>query len=265
MPYVDVSDTIYYYEDEGTGDTLLFLHGWGTSGRAWDAQLPEFVTDHRVVTVDWRGCGRSAHPAEGNTIDGVTADLADFVRVTGLERPVLVGSSIGAVFATELALRRPELVGGVIAVGMPGHWAGNGTDLRGLHARLRRDRVATLADWVPTWYAPDASPALRDLAVRQVLQSGVYIDAQFDGAVTYDPRPGLPSLRVPAHYVHGELDAGIPLEVPRTYAALAPGAGLIVVPNAGHMPHQERPEEFNTALRTALASLCRTTAPATSA
>ncbi|MFD0384991.1 alpha/beta fold hydrolase [Streptomyces stramineus] len=63
MPYLDVNDTTLYIEDEGSGPALLFLHGWGTSGRVWGGQLREFVRDHRVVTVDGRGCGRSARPA----------------------------------------------------------------------------------------------------------------------------------------------------------------------------------------------------------
>jgi pimeloyl-ACP methyl ester carboxylesterase len=63
MPYLDVNRTTLYYEDEGAGPALLMLHGWGTSGRVWGGQLPDLVTDHRVVTLDWRGCGRSARPA----------------------------------------------------------------------------------------------------------------------------------------------------------------------------------------------------------
>lgn len=110
MPSLDVNDTTLYYEDEGTGPALLFLHGWGTSGRTWGAQLPDFTRDHRVVTVDWRGCGRSARPVRGNTTSGVVSDLVALIGALRLDRPVVVGSSIGGVFATELALRRPELV-----------------------------------------------------------------------------------------------------------------------------------------------------------
>ncbi len=43
MPYLTVDDTQLYYEDEGAGQPLLFLHGWGTSGRAWGAQQAELV------------------------------------------------------------------------------------------------------------------------------------------------------------------------------------------------------------------------------
>ncbi|MGW1076683.1 alpha/beta fold hydrolase [Streptomyces sp. NPDC002537] len=264
MPYVTVNDTTLYYEDEGegAGQPLLFLHGWGTSAQVWNAQAAAFVGEHRVVTVDWRGCGRSDRPARGNTLDGVVADLAALIEALGLDRPVVVGSSIGDTFATELAARHPGLVGGIVPVDGPAYWPAQGIPLDGLKENLLRDRAGTVAGWVSAWFAPGTAQALIDWTVRQILDSGVYIDEQFDIFTTYDPRPLLPGLRVPVHYIHGELDTEIPLEVARTCAELIPGAQVTVVTGAGHMPHQERPLEFNAALRDALAAM-RAIAPAT--
>ncbi|MGI9003821.1 MAG: alpha/beta fold hydrolase [Pseudonocardia sp.] len=109
MPHLEVNGTTLYYEDEGGGRPLLWLHGWASSSQVWGAQLPEFVRDHRVVTVDWRGCGRSARPVRGNSVGGVIGDLVALIGSLALERPVVIGSSLGATFATELALRRPDL------------------------------------------------------------------------------------------------------------------------------------------------------------
>lgn len=256
MPNLDVNDTTLYYEDDGTGPTLLFLHGWGTSGRTWGAQLPDFTRDHRVVTLDWRGCGRSARPARGNTIAGVVGDLVALIGALRLDRPVVVGSSIGGVFATELGLHRPELIAGVVPVGAPGYWPSTRPQAQAkLVAGLHHDRAATVAGWVPGWYAPGTASALIDWTARQVLDSGVYIDEHQTTATGYDPRPTLPRLQVPIHYLHGELDTAVPLEVARTCAALTPGAEVSVVAGAGHMPHQERPDRFNNALRAALARI----------
>ncbi|MGG2464583.1 alpha/beta fold hydrolase [Streptomyces sp. RGM 3693] len=261
MPHLDVNDTTLYYEDEGSGPALLFLHGWGTSARTWGAQLPDFTRDHRVVTVDWRGCGRSARPVRGNTTAGVVNDLVALIGALRLDRPVVVGSSIGATFATELGVRRPELISGVIAVDGPAYWPSTGMPIAELREGLRLDRAGTLADCVPGWYAPGTSPALIDWTVRQILDSGVHIDQHFIAASSYDPRPILPALQVPIHYIHGELDTSIPLQVARTCAALTPGAELTVITGAGHMPHQEDPDQFNATLRAALARI----APATHA
>ncbi|MEV0375394.1 alpha/beta hydrolase [Streptomyces sp. NPDC050636] len=254
MPSLHVNDTTLHYEDEGTGPALLFLHGWGTSGRTWGAQLPDFTRDHRVVTVDWRGCGQSARPVRGNTTAGVVSDLVALIGVLRLDRPVVIGSSIGGSFATELGVQRPELIAGVVPVGAPGYWPSTKTQAQAeLVAGLRRDRAGTVAGWVPGWYAPGTAPALIDWTARQILDSGVYIDEHQATADSYDPRPTLPGLQVPIHYLHGELDTAIPLEVARTCAALTPGAEVSVIAGAGHMPHQELPDRFNAALRAALA------------
>ncbi|MCX5195583.1 alpha/beta hydrolase [Streptomyces sp. NBC_00249] len=259
MPSLDVNGTTLHYEDEGTGPALLLLHGWGTSGRTWGAQLPGFTRDHRVVTVDWRGCGRSARPVRGNTTAGVVGDLVELIGALRLDRPVVVGSSIGGTFATELGLSRPELIAGVVPVGAPGYWPSTRPRAQAeLVAALRRDRAGTVAGWVPGWYAPGTAPALVDRTVRQILDSGVHIDEHQATADGYDQRPALPELRVPIHYLHGELDTAIPPEVARTCAARTPGAGVTVIAGAAHMPHQERPDGFDTALRSALARMART-------
>jgi non-heme chloroperoxidase len=251
MPYANVNSTRLYYEDAGEGPALLLLHGWGASGRVWQSCLPDLVRDHRVVTLDWRGCGRSERPLEGNTIDGAVEDLAAVIEELAI-KPVVVGSSIAGVFATELALARPELVEHVVAVDSPGYWPSTG--MRGTVHELRKklvdDRFGTVAGWVPGWFGPNASPGLVDWTVRQLLDSGVYIDALFTEITTYDPRPRLKDLKVPITYLHGEVDAQIPLEVPRNCAAETPGARVHVLAGCGHIPHQEDPRAFTAALRT---------------
>ncbi|MFG1640946.1 alpha/beta fold hydrolase [Amycolatopsis sp. NPDC049252] len=255
MPYLHVRGTRLHYEDAGHGPALLLLHGWGTSGLVWQSCLPDLVRDHRVVTLDWRGCGRSDHPLEGNTIDGLTADVAAVIEALDLEKPVVVGSSFGAVFATELALARPGLVGGVVAVDGPAYWpaAAMLEKVLDLRERMLDDRIGTLAEWVPNWFAPGVSPALVDWTVRQLADSSVYSDDLFTEVTKYDPRPRLPELTVPITYLHGELDTEIPLEVPRSCAAATPGARVHVLAGCGHIPHQENPRAFTAALRTVLA------------
>ncbi|MGH4031216.1 alpha/beta fold hydrolase [Actinomycetota bacterium Odt1-20B] len=259
MPYAQLDGTDIYYEDQGadTGQALLFLHGWGTSGRVWEAQVADLGRDHRVVTMDWRGCGRSAHPAEGNTTAGNTADILALIDMLGLNRPVLVGSSMGATFALEAALAAPQRVLAVVSVDGPGHWAREGMTevIRGLLDGFASDRAATVAEWVPTWFGPAAERETVDATIEQVLASGTAIDDLFREIIGDTPPRDLcetlPHLAVPALFVHGPLDA-IPVAVSRTLAALAPQGELQVIEGAGHMPHQELPAEFNAVLRAAV-------------
>ncbi|MEU0533363.1 alpha/beta fold hydrolase [Amycolatopsis tolypomycina] len=250
MPEMEVNGIRLHYEDAGAGPALLFLHGWGTSGRVWASCLPDLVRDHRVVTLDWRGCGRSDHPADGNTIAQVTADLVTVIETLTI-KPTVVGSSIGGLFATELALARPDLVERVVTVDGPGYWPSTGMRDRvhELRKQLVDDRPGTVAGWVPGWFGPGASRELVDWTVRQLLDSGPYIDELFTECAGYDPRPRLKDLKTPITYLHGELDAQIPLEVPRACAAETPGARVHVLAGCGHVPHQEDPRAFTAALR----------------
>jgi pimeloyl-ACP methyl ester carboxylesterase len=164
---------------------------------------------------------------------------------------VLAGHSIGATYAIEAALRAPQAIGGVVAIGGLAHWAARGmTDqLGGLRDGLVRDRAATLEQWVPNWFGPAVGDGMRAWTVRQILDSGAHLDVLFDEHARYDPRPALPELAVPAAFVHGRLDAEIPLAVARGCATFVPAAELLVIEDAGHMAHQEQPLAVNAALR----------------
>lgn len=138
-----------------------------------------------------------------------------------------------------------------MAIDGPAHWAMQGMteQLDGLRDALVGDRAATLEQWVPNWFGPAVGDGMRAWTVRQILDSGAHIDVLFDEHARYDPRPALPGLAVPTAFVHGRLDAEIPLAVARECAALVPGAELIVVEDAGRMAHQEQPPAVNAALR----------------
>ncbi|MEE4419104.1 alpha/beta fold hydrolase [Streptomyces bugieae] len=263
MPYATANGTRLFYTDSGTGIPVLFLHGWGTSGRVWGAQVADLAADHRVVTVDWRGCGRSDHPATGNTTATNAADILALMDRLALDRPLLVGSSLGATFALEAALGAPERVGGVVSISGPGYWPSQGmaAPLRALRAALAADRPAALADWVPQWFAPTADPALAEQTRRQILRSGVFIDELFAESNLHDPRADIGRLTVPALFIHGRLDTEVPLDVSRTLAALAPYGEFHAIEQAGHMPHQEQPAAVNALIRTALARQAAGTIP----
>src|SRR6267378_4001662 len=84
MPYVTVgkenSGTIdLYYEDHGSGQPVVLIHGYPLSGRAWDRQVPALLAaDHRVITYDRRGFGNSSQPTNGYDYDTFAADLATY-------------------------------------------------------------------------------------------------------------------------------------------------------------------------------------------
>src|SRR3990170_4498714 len=88
------------YLDTGSGDRpLVFIHGWCCDHTYWRDQTTEFARRHRVIAVDLRGHGQSDKPDQDYTIGGFADDVAWLIRRLDLDRPVLVGHSMGGVIA----------------------------------------------------------------------------------------------------------------------------------------------------------------------
>jgi non-heme chloroperoxidase len=86
----------FYYKDWGTGQPIVFHHGWPLSGDDWDAQMMFFLEKgYRVIAHDRRGHGRSTQTVEGTDMDTYAADVAQLVEHLGLENAIHVGHSTG--------------------------------------------------------------------------------------------------------------------------------------------------------------------------
>lgn len=105
------------YERHGAGDPpLVFVPGWCCDRTLFAPQIEHFSRSHRVVAVDLRGCGASPVTEDGYDIPTQAADVGSLCDDLGLERPVVIGHSLGGMIGLELAASRPELVGAVVGV-----------------------------------------------------------------------------------------------------------------------------------------------------
>jgi pimeloyl-ACP methyl ester carboxylesterase len=108
------------YEAAGEGaPPILLVHGWLGDHSDFAPQFEYFRRAHRVVAVDLRGHGQSDKPHQDYTMAGFADDLAWLCGRLGVERPVVVGHSMGGVIALELARRRPGLPMALVAVDSP--------------------------------------------------------------------------------------------------------------------------------------------------
>jgi non-heme chloroperoxidase len=88
--------TEIYYKDWGTGQPIVFHHGWPLSGDDWDGQMMFFLSKgFRVIAHDRRGHGRSTQTAEGNDMDTYAADVAELTAALDLKDAIHVGHSTG--------------------------------------------------------------------------------------------------------------------------------------------------------------------------
>lgn len=101
MPYINVgqensSPIELYYEDQGSGDPILLIHGWPLSGASWEKQIAVFLeAGYRVITYDRRGFGLSSKPSVGYDYETFTEDLNLIITELELENLVLAGFSMG--------------------------------------------------------------------------------------------------------------------------------------------------------------------------
>ena len=108
------------YTDAGAGDPpILFVHGWTCNHTNFRDQVPHFAGSHRVVALDQRGHGTSDKPDQDYTIPSFVDDLAWFIREAGLDRPVIVGHSMGGSIALNFAHKHPEMTRGIVLIDSP--------------------------------------------------------------------------------------------------------------------------------------------------
>jgi pimeloyl-ACP methyl ester carboxylesterase len=108
------------YLDTGTGDPpMLFIHGWCCNNTYWRDQVPHFSKKRRVVAVDLRGHGESDKPDEDYSIPAFVEDVAWLIGEMKLEKPVIVGHSMGGTIALNLVRKHPDLASAVVFVDSP--------------------------------------------------------------------------------------------------------------------------------------------------
>ena len=101
----------------GTGRPLVFLAGFGGTGRTFEGFAPRFTDTNRVYAITRRGFGASSHPAPTDanyTPERLAGDVINVIRRLGLQRPILVGHSIAGQELSEIGTRYPNEVAGLI-------------------------------------------------------------------------------------------------------------------------------------------------------
>jgi pimeloyl-ACP methyl ester carboxylesterase len=236
----------------GSGPVLVLLHGAGDQAGTWFHVVPSLARHYTLVIPDLAGHGESAPPAGPilladvlASLEAVLADQAAGGRVT------LVGNSLGAWIAMVLAARHPERVERVVAVnGGPLMGSGGGPNLLPKTREEARETMARLRD--------ASSPRIPDRVLDDVVRRGATspiarLAAAAAGMASFLlVEDQLRAFEVPVRLVWGVSDQLMPLDYARRMAAALPDVALIPVERCGHLPQQEAPERFETALLQAL-------------
>src|SRR5258708_18365424 len=105
------------YAETGTGNrSLVFVHGWTGNHSHFSPQMAAFAAGYHVIAVDLRGHGRSDKPQMEYTLGLFAEDLAAICKDLMLEKPIVVGHSMGGTIALETATRYPDLLSGIVLI-----------------------------------------------------------------------------------------------------------------------------------------------------
>ena len=108
--YAEVNGINLYYETHGSGWPMILLHGGLGSGEMFGPTLPVLAADHQVIAVDLQGHGRTADIDRPIDVRLMADDIAALIGHLGLDKPDVVGYSLGGGVAFQTAVRHPDLV-----------------------------------------------------------------------------------------------------------------------------------------------------------
>ncbi|RME51032.1 MAG: alpha/beta fold hydrolase [Caldilineae bacterium] len=260
MPRISVGDIHLYYEERGTGEPLLFLHGLGSSTRDWALQVDAFAGRYRVITVDARGHGQSDKPPGPYSIPQMTADVVGLLERLDVPPAHVVGLSMGGMMAFQLAVDAPERVKSLTIVN-----SGPALIPRTVREKMQiwsRELIVRLlgmrkmGEVLANRLLPGAEHAgLRQTFIERWAENDkrAYL-ASFRALVGWSVADRLGAIRCPVLVIAAEHDY-TPVAVKEAYVAQMPDARLVVIPHSRHATPVERPDAFNEALAAFLDSV----------
>jgi non-heme chloroperoxidase len=271
MPYVTVgkensSHIDLYYEDHGSGQPVVLIHGYPLSGASWEKQVPVLLkAGHRVITYDRRGFGKSSQPTTGYSYDTFAEDLHKLITHLELREFALVGFSMGGGEVARYlgkygskGVSKAVIISGVppFLLKTPDNPEGvDASVFEGIQKAVAADRYAFFTEFFKNFYNTDL--LLNKRVSEQTVQAswnlaaGASATASLACVPTWyeDFRKDVNKIDVATLVIHGDADRILPITASgeRT-AKLIKGARLVVMKDGPHCITWTHAEEVNAEL-----------------
>jgi non-heme chloroperoxidase len=255
-----------HYEDHGSGDPVVLIHGYPLNGNSWERQERELLANgHRVISYDRRGFGRSSQPTVGYDYDTFAADLNALLEHLDLSDIVLVGFSMGSGEVTRYLgtygsarVRKAALLGAIPPYLRKTEDNPEGVDgevFDQIKAAIATDRYAWFKDFFDNFYNTDT--LMPERISEQAWQGSFNVAAGASPFASYacvdtwltDFRGDLTKIDVPVLIVHGTDDRILPFEATAARLPdLIDDVRLVAVEGGPHNIAWTHPDEVNAAL-----------------
>ena len=251
MPEIVINQLRIHYEESGSGEAILLLHGLGSCGQDWMLQTPVLESRFRVIAPDLRGHGQTDKPQGRIRVTHLASDVLGLLDTLNVERAHVVGLSLGGCVAQVLALDAAQRVRSLTLVNTFAHLEpGNPSHALMLVSRLALLGVRGLpaqAHFVAARMFPKPEQEmLRKLAAERIAANDVTTYRRLLLATAaFDVRSRLSEITCPTLVIAGDRDTTVPLHPKQFLAANIPGARLEIVADSGHATPIDQPEVFN--------------------
>jgi pimeloyl-ACP methyl ester carboxylesterase len=249
VPYIDAPDVKLYYEDEGTGTPIVFLHGFTLDRRMWRRQVEFFKNDYRTIAYDSRGHGKSGCPESNYARADRLIDLHYLVEELMLPRFHIVGLSMGGATALGYAIDYPDTLLSLTLVDT----AAGGfqpppkyKDMRDLAMNLPIEEIKRRWQKSTLFYYANKNPELKkEMSEMMDMHCGnLWTDPNRGKYKDRDDVSLSKQIKLPTLIYVGENDKFfIPLA--KTLHDNIQGSEIEIIPGVGHMSNMEAPDRFN--------------------
>jgi pimeloyl-ACP methyl ester carboxylesterase len=260
MPYVSTTGIRLAYERTGCGECVLMIMGQAAGGNVWSMYQVPTLKDagYEVITFDNRGMPPSDVPPGGYSLADLVADTTGLIEALDLGPCRLVGTSLGALIAIELAVSRPDLVSCCALIAVR---ARSDAIRRAISAGERA--LSNAGIQLPGSY--EASVSVLQMFSPDTLNDDTAISAWLDiyemsgdrraaasgqDAIdlTTDRRDGLRAVPVPCRVITFSDDLICPPHLCAEVAKAIPDCDYVEIGSCGHLGYLERPDEVNSAI-----------------
>jgi pimeloyl-ACP methyl ester carboxylesterase len=250
----------HYLRTGGGRPPVVLLHGLTDNGACWGRLARDLEADYDLIMPDARGHGRSSAPPAGYRAEDRAADALALIDALDLDRPALIGHSMGGLTAAMVAAAAPGRVRGVVledpAFIPPAAWAENArgdwsAGHRATQALSEEQLIARGRAESPRWSPDTFAPWARAKLETSVRAFDWFAEPATDFAAV------VAQIAAPALLVTGdpELGAIITAQGAAALQALNPRLGVAHFPGAGHCVRYEQPERYAAAVRAFLGEL----------
>jgi pimeloyl-ACP methyl ester carboxylesterase len=251
MSVIVVDQRVVHYEALGRGRPVIFLHGWMGSWRYWFPTM-ERVSEHfRTYSFDFWGFGESRHQSGTESIASYSNQVLQFVNALGIERPILVGHSMGGMVALKTAIQNPRRIARVAAVGAPIVGTSLSWLLKLTEQRMLADAFARMPAFrrfmFRQFLGVKDDPALGEILDDSVKSSSSTLHRTVGSMLRTDLRKDLPNLITPTLIVHGGRDNIVAPHQADLFGNVS-SAEVVVMPESHHFPFLEEADLFNDVL-----------------